>query len=252
MSLAEKVVEAIKELASGSPFVFVFIALAIVGFAIFWEALFVVFQGFIYAIVAIGAIVLVLMVWLKVKYKKASLKQLIAKKKRALSALKAAEKRYMKRQMSEPDFNKIFKEKQKELIETEALIDQIGNKDDKVNKEILAVQTKKRHILKSLLDEKKRILKEMDIAEKRYMRRKIDSKTYQAIVQKNQEKFVELEAHIDELYSEANVSKVMENLKQKLVELEIDSKKSKRKKKESEKEQQLRIAKEIVEQLSKK
>jgi hypothetical protein len=232
------------------PFILVAIAVIVLGLVVFWQTLSVVMQGILYTAIALLGFFLLLALALKLHYRSPSLKDLFAEKKRVLETLKIAEQKYMKRRLSETDFNKIFKEKQQELIKIEALIDQQYNKENRaaINKELLAVQSKKRHILQSLLDEKRRLLKEMDLMEKRYLRRKIDAKTYQDLVQKNQQSLIEIEAHIKQLYTEANVEKVMDTLKQKLAQLE-EKKKSKAK---SKKEEQLAIAKEIAEQVAKK
>jgi len=244
--------EKLKETAAEKPPVFAVIAIVIVSILVFWQVLQTVLKGLFYAAIALAIIFGTILLWVKVKYRQPSLKQLASKKKRLLTAIKIAETKYMKRRLSEKDFNKIFKEKQRKLIELEAILDQRYNKEseEKISKELLAVQTKKRHILKSLLGEKKRVIKELDIAERRYLKRKIDAKTYQDLVQKNQHKLIELEAHIKELYNEANVSKVMEKLKEKIAQLKKQKKTRKKKKKINQRQQQLQIAKEIAEQIS--
>ncbi len=240
----------VKGLFRQQPFILVLIALLVLGIMVFWNTLVVILQGLLYTTLALLAVFVALLLVLKVHYRSPSLKELFAEKKRVLETLKIAEQKYMKRKLSENDFNKIFKEKQQKLIKIEALIDQQYNKENRaaINKELLAVQSKKRHILQSLLDEKRRLLKEMDLMEKRYLRRKIDAKTYQDLVQKNQQSLIEIEAHIKQLYNEANVEKVMEALKQKLAQLD----EKKKKKFKSKKEEQLAIAKEIAEQVAKK
>jgi hypothetical protein len=199
-------------------------------------------------------IVGVILVWAKLHYRKPSLRVLFGEKKRLLAAIKIAEQQYMRRKLSEPDFNKIFKEKQQRLIEVEAMIDQQYNeeKKEKTGSELLAVETKKRHILKGLIDEKRRIIREINLAEKSYLKRKLDAKTYQDIVQRNQQKLIDIEAQIKELYSEASVSKVMGSLKKGLSDLENQKKAKGKKKALTEKEEQMEIASEIAEQIRKK
>lgn len=248
----EKAVEVIKETAREKPLVFVVMAFVILVLVIFWKSLLLVLQGLFYAAIALLVIFAVILVWIKLHYRQPSKRRLSKEKKMLLHAIKIAEKRYMQRKLSEKGFNKIFKEKQRKLIEIEALIDQKYNSEqEKVSKELLAVQSKKRHILKNLLEEKRRVIKEMDIAEKHYLKRKIDAKTYQELVQKNQQNLIDLEANIKVLYHEANVSKVMEKLKKKMSELE-KPKKPKKKDKKGERREQLKIAREIAKQVSKK
>ena len=246
--------ERVVNLARENPLVFAGIAAVVLIIALFWNALLFVLKGLLYTGIVLAVLFGAILLLVKVKYRKPSLRALFSEKKRLLGAIKIAEQGYMKRKLSEKDFNRIFKIKQKSLIEIEAFIDQQYNQEnkEKIGKEILAVQTKKRHILKSLLDEKRRLIREMDIAERRYLKRMIDAKTYQDLVQLNQQRLVELEANIMVLYNEANVSKVMSCLRQKLSELEARKKTKKGKKEKDEGKQELQIAKEIAKQISRK
>ena len=94
--------------------------------------------------------------------------------------------------------------------------------------------------------------KEMDLAEKRYLKRKLDAKTYQALVQKNQETLIQLEAQIKHLYSEANIQKVMDSLKERLSDLEGEKRDNKKKKEKGIRAEELQIASDIADQLSKR
>lgn len=240
----ERLEEAV-DWARDNPFLAFFMgAVALFGL-FFWQAI-------LYAVIALAVIFAVLFAALKIYFKKPGLKSLFGEKKMLLAEIRIAEHKYMKRKLSEQDFNRLFKEKQKQLIKLEALIDERYNKEKQVTitDELQAVQAKKRHILQGLLEEKKRIIKELDIAERRYLKRKIDSKTYQALVQRNQETLISLEAQIKLLYSEANIQKVMEGLKERLSGLGEKKLEKKRKKKRKEKDKELQIAAEIAEQLS--
>ncbi len=241
--MSSKVNEALEEFKEKPVYAVIIVLFALLG-CFFWKAL-------ALAAATLLVILVIALIAIKVYFRKPGLRSLMREKKQVLAAIKIAEQKYMRRKLSEKDFNKIFKEKQQQLIRVEALIDQQYNKKKEValSKELEAVQAKKRHILQSLMEEKKRVLKEMSIAEKRYLKRKIDSKTYQALVQKNQEKLIDLEAQMTQLYSEANVQKVMDSLKEKLRELEEQKKKRKEKRQKSAREKELEIAKEIAEQL---
>ncbi|MDP2973935.1 MAG: hypothetical protein Q8N60_02695, partial [Candidatus Diapherotrites archaeon] len=211
-------------------------------------------QAILFTAVTLAAIVVIILIAMKIKYRRPSLKELQAQKNQLMAAIKIAEQRYFQRKLSEQDFSKIFKEKQQQLIKIEALIDQQYSKEKgaALSDELRNVDAKKRHILQGLLEEKKRIVKEMDIAEKRYLQRKIDSATYQALVQKNQEKLIEAEAQIKQLYTEGGVQKVMQGLKQQLHGMEQEKKKQKKEREKSEKEKELEIAAEIAQQIMEK
>jgi len=249
-----KTVEFLKNFAKENPLALAAIAVIIFIAAVFWKTLLVVFQGLLYAAIALALIIAVILLWAKLHYRRPSLKKLFSEKKRLLLAIKISEKQYMRRKLSERDFNKIFKEKQKRLIEVEALIDQLYSKKkkEKFDEKLLDVQTKKRHILQQNLDEKKCIITEMGFAEKRYLKRKIDAKTYQSLVQKNQQRLIDIEAEIKELYDEASISKIMGNLKKKLSRIEEKKKKGKKTGSKTEKEHQIEIANELAEQVLKK
>ncbi len=220
------------------------IALGIIAVFLFWEA-------FLFTAIALVFIFGVIFLAVKLRYKKPNIKQLFGEKKKLLDEIKIAEQHYMKRRMAEKEFTQFCKEKHKQLIEIEALIDQEYNKQKgvPVSDEMLAVQTKKRHILKELLEEKNRVFKEMNLAENSYLHRKIDVPTYQAIIQKKQQHAIELEAQIKQIYAEANVAKVMENLRQQLSQLDQKKKEQKKKHEMTEREKELEIAREIVEQI---
>ena len=247
-------IEQLKNFIKNNPLALAAIAIILFLAAIFWKSLLLIFQGVFYAAIALVIIIGVILLWTKLHYRNPSLKKLFSEKKKLLSGIKIAEKQYMRRKLSEKDFNKIFKDKQKRLIEVEAIIDQFYGKEkkEKIDKKLLDVQTKKRHILQQKLDEKKRLLKEMDIAEKKYLKRKIDAKTYQALVQKNQQRLIDIEAEIKEVYDEASVSKIMSDLKKKLSNLENKKKNGKKTKAKSEEAQLIEIASELAEQVSKK
>ncbi len=251
----EEVLDGIKVLLKDTvkerPLTFVVIAIAILAVLLFWKTILRVFFGLFLAAIALLAILGIVLLWIKIKYSQPSYNALVSEKKTVLHAIKIAERRYMKRKLSEKDFNKIFKEKQTALIKVEAKINELSAKanEKEIDEELLAVQTKKRHVLKNLLDQKRRLLKEMNIAERLYLRRKIDSKTYQVLVQKNQKNLIDLEAEIKQLHSEANIVRVMEDLKQNISNMESGKLKKKRKKRREKRAKEIRIAKEIANQV---
>ena len=249
-----KIINRLKDFIKDNPLVLAAIAVILFLAAIFWKNILLIFQGVFYAAIAFTVIIAVILIWVKLHYRRPSLKKLFSEKKKLISGIKIAERQYMRRKLSEKDFNKIFKDKQKRLIEVEALIDQLYGKDkkEKIDKKLLEVQTKKRHILQQKLTEKMRIIKEMDLAEKKYLKRRIDAKTYQALVQKNQQRLIDIEAEIKEVYDEASVSKIMGDLKKKLSNLNDKKKKGKKSKAKSEEERLMEIASELAEQASRK
>ncbi len=245
-------IEALKELILQYKLIIAGVLIVAIVIAFAWSTVFVILRGVMFALIALFAIFAVILIWVKLRYKQPTLKKLFGEKKRILRVIKIAEQRYMRRKLSEKDFNKLFKDKQKKLIEVEAMIAKQYDKEKPADKSILDVQAKKRHILKGLLDEKKSVIKELDIAEKRYLKRKLDAKTYKDLVQKNQHRLIELEATIKELYNDANISKVMDLLKQNLSLLEDQKRTGKKKKSKDDRQKKIDIAQEIADQISKK
>ena len=241
----------LKDIVREKPLAFVVIAIFVLAVLLFWRAILRIFSGLLLAGFFLLIVFGIVLLWIKIKYSQPGYNSLVSEKKTILRAIKIAERRYMKRKLSEKDFNKIFKEKQSRLIEVEAKINELSAKanEKEIDEELLAVQTKKRHVLKGLLDNKRRLLKEMTIAERLYLRRKIDSKTYQAIVQKNQKNLIDFEAEIKQLHSESDIVRVMENLKQDLSDMETGKLRKKRRKQREKRAKEIKIAKEIAQQV---
>ncbi len=212
------------------------------------------------AFLAIGGALLLLalllglgLLYVKIKYKTSSLKEVMVQKKVVLREISLLEKQYMKRQLSKKDFIEIFREKQTRLIELEAQIDEKFNKETFPEKiedpQIKELAAKKRHIVNELLSGKRRLLKEMDITQKLYLKRKIDGPTYQKLIRDRKQKLIELEAQVKEIYGEEDVNHVMGELKERLSSVESQRKKASKKKKKISEDEEFEIASEIVEQL---
>jgi len=233
-----------------SPVFYITIALAMLAVLLFRNALEFLLEGFVFLPLGLLVITLAFLLLVKKRPGKMPLKKLLREKKVILTALDVAKKRYMRRKLSEESFNSIFREKQKRLIEIEALIGQQADSKGRklVDQKLLAVRAKKRHFLKAFLEEKSRLVRELELAEKGYLRRKIDASTYKGLVEENQKRLVELDAGIVELYSEANISKIMKRLKKRLAKLEG----LKKRKPKTGKEEIIRIVDEVAEQASKK
>ncbi len=198
-----------------SPLFYITLALAMLIVLFFRNIVQLLLHGLFFAGVALFVIAAAFLVWARANYMPPSLKSLNAEKNRLADAIEIARKKYMHRELSETGFNKISKEKQVRLIEVEALIEQHYEKASKkaVDRQLLAVQAKKRHLLRALLGEKKRILKELDIAKDSYLKRKLDARTYKAMAQKKQLGLIELEAEIKNLFREEAKSRVLANKK---------------------------------------
>ena len=223
-----------------NPFILLPVIIVAVVMVFFWQAI---------LVLALAALIMLVIV--KVIYQGPTLKDLTKRKRILLREIELLEKNYMKRKMSKKDFLDSFRKKQLKLIALEAKIDEKFNKEklSEPDPQVMEVAAKKKHIVEKLLTKKKIVLKEMKIAQKMYFRRKIDSATYQKIINEKQNRLIELEAQLKEIYGEQSVSKVMSDLKKRLaaVEREMYEKSEKVRKARDAKERD--IAEQIAEQL---
>ncbi len=201
-----------------SPAFYITLALAMLIVMFFRNIVTFLLNGLFFVAVAFIVMTAAFLVWIKAKHGRPSLRELIGRRDRALDALDIARQHYMQRKITKQGFNKFFVEKQGELIKFEALIAQFDDKkhDAAVGKQLVKVDAKNRHILRNLLDYKRRLIKELEIVQASYLKRKITTEAYQEIVEKNQKKLIETEAELKSFYREDQASKVMKNLKKNL------------------------------------
>jgi len=187
----------------------------------------------------------------KLVYGEPSLKELFRKKRQINAELKLLEANYLKRKISPETYNKIFREKQSQLIKLEAQISESYNTSlgKAGGKELKEVTAKKRHVLNNLLAEKRKTLNEMKIAERKYLKRAIDNSTYKRIVQENQQKLIELEVKIKDLYSQQNIENTLKEMKSKLAEADAREAAEERAKRRAEIEEIRRTVQELAEQM---
>ncbi len=202
--------------------------------------------------IAVAVIIGVGLLAIKIKYRGTSMKDLMTQKRRILHELEILEKDFMKRKLSKKDFVEIFRKKQTELIKLEALIDESFNKEhlpDVKDSKIMELAAKKRHIVQELLSDKRRLLKEMEITQKLFLKRKVDSDTYQKLIRDRKQKLVELEGQLKEIYGEESVKQVISDLKKRLSSVEKQRQDMAVKKRQDIDAEDLEIASEIIEQL---
>lgn len=175
------------------------------------------------ALAAAGiGLIIALILFFKRRLGKTGLPGFFNEKRRLLEEIRIAEQNYLKRKISQQDFEKIMQAKQARLIEIDARIDQEHRrKEPEKPEELEKITAKNKHLLKDLLDEKARLIKEADIAEIKYRKRQISEQTYAELTSQNRQKIIEIEAKIRNLYSEENIEKTMQELREKLRELEL-------------------------------
>ena len=124
-----------------------------------------------------------------------------AQRQRLLEENKEVEKRFLKHVIDERTFKQIVADNEKRLIMIEAELKKRVSKPAP-EEDLSQLDVRKRHKLKTLLDEKQSVLSELEIAKSKYFRHKIDDKTFQEISMEKQKKLVGLDTRISELYRE--------------------------------------------------
>ena len=188
---------------------FIIAAAIVVLFVTIFNAL----AGFVLAIVFIMA-----GVGLKIYQKKTSVDELREKKNALVDELAQAEKNFMTRKLNEKAYKELSEELQRKLISIEAEIE--IRKMSEGFRKLAQVKTKKlepkrRHNLMDLLKESEVLMKELNIANAKYLKRKIDEKTYRAISTEKQKRLVGIQSEINRLYRE-EASDIMEDTQRKL------------------------------------
>lgn len=161
--------------------------------------------GFIGLVFDICIAIVLLLVMAYLLHKEKGVKALEREQAEIKEAIKAANKKFMHRKISEKTFREFNEQKQKELLGVEALMD--AKKVEKSIEELCKkksskLSAKRKHKLGELIRGKNIVLKELSLAMKRYLKRKIDDKTYRNIVKSQQKKLLEIEAKIAGLYKE--------------------------------------------------
>ena len=140
------------------------------------------------------------------------------KQKRAIEdELKTAEANFFKRRIPETEYRRIVQEKQLEMIKIEVQINNEVNKqalsaEEKVSLD--KIETKQRHILQELFEARKSLLKERDLIQQRYHKRKIDEILFKEMMNKNQAELIALESKIKSMAKEEIIDKTLADLKE--------------------------------------
>ncbi|MFH1256747.1 MAG: hypothetical protein V1494_05660 [Candidatus Diapherotrites archaeon] len=166
--------------------------------AVLFITLFSVLAGFVLAVLLIMA-----GVGLKVWKKKESAEELVEQKNALQEELSLAEKKFMTRKLDEKSYNEMREDLQRKLISLEARIEarkmrkEFGRLSEVKAKKL---EPKRRHKLNDLLNESEMLLKELSIANSKYLKRKIDEKTYRQLASEKQKRLVGIEAEINRIY----------------------------------------------------
>lgn len=118
-----------------------------------------------------------------------------------LSENREVERRFLKHEIDEKIFKQIVSDNTKKLISLEVEMKGSSLKPD--SEELLSqLDVRKRHKLKTLLDEKNFVLSELNLAKQKYFKHEVDEKTFHEISLEKQKRLVELDTMISELYKQ--------------------------------------------------
>lgn len=175
---------------------------------------------FWYIFVALLAIFAVLLLAIKIKFREPSMKELLEEHRVLEDTLKIAEAKLLQHKLDLNDYQELTDKTQKQLVEIEVRLSKAEEKEkQKTKPPIQEVSSRKRHLLKELLEHKKTIQEEIRIAETKYFKRKINGITYKQILLEKQKQLIELEAAIKKVYADENIEQIKKDLAEKLKKL---------------------------------
>jgi len=136
------------------------------------------------------------------------------RKSELLEELKAAEKKYLKHEIDKPTFDKISREKNAELIKLEAESD--TKKKETMNfaeaKAMESVSKDKRKVLSDLMDQKQKKVHELKLAERGYLKRKIDEKAFKKMNSDIKQEMISIEGKIKAIQKSEEIEKIRAKL----------------------------------------
>ncbi|MFH1587203.1 MAG: hypothetical protein ABID38_05065 [Candidatus Diapherotrites archaeon] len=145
-----------------------------------------------------------------------SVESLDHRRETLLDEIYLAEKKMLRREISEKMFVEFREEKLKDLIAVEA---EISTKkiESEINRiaagEMDKLSPERRQAMKELIKKKELILKELKIARKKYFHREFDARTYQELIKDKNKELIEIEVQIKHLYR-AEAREIMKKAEQ--------------------------------------
>ncbi len=129
--------------------------------------------------------------------------------------LKEAEKKFLRHKIDKATFDNISKRSNAELISIESDIDsqkiQVLNEND--TKKLEGVSRDKQKVLKGLLEQRQKKVHELKIAEKSYLKRKIDEKIYKQLNSKINEEIISIDGKIKAIQETEKIKQLEAELK---------------------------------------
>ncbi len=163
------------------------------------------------------------------------LQGLLGEKRKIEGIIAEAEKKVLQREMNEEAFRDFSFKKQKELVVIESRIVALKEKEGSGSQEEMRqVASRKKHVLKELLQQKKAVEAELQIGEQKYLRRELGEQEFFEMQRNTQSKLLEIDAEIRSLFAGENIDAVLSEMQQKLKETEPIRRKRRRQEPQSE------------------
>ena len=136
--------------------------------------------------------------------------------------LKGAETKYLKHKINQDTYDSVTQESHQKLIEIEAEMDMLKQKDLSVVKgrKMQYVSNDKQAVLDKLFKEKSSKVYQIRLAEKKYLKRQIDAKTYQKIKSDVDKEIISIDSKIKALHKADEIDKIKLEMKASLAEVE--------------------------------
>jgi hypothetical protein len=144
--------------------------------------------------------------------------------------IKIAEKKYLTNKIDNPTFQSVIQESNNQLIKIEANIDSEKNKDLSPiqMRKMQYISNDKQKALEELFSEKTNKVCQLRIAEKKYLKRKINEDMYKKIVSDVNKEIISIDSQIKALYKASEVDKIKQQLKESLIEVDKQKQLSKK------------------------
>jgi hypothetical protein len=137
-------------------------------------------------------------------------------RQKVTNALKEAEKQYLKHKIDKDTYDSICQEQNQKLIGIESDIDSLKATDlpKEDLKKAKSVSADKKKIIMKLMEQKQKKTHELKIAEKSYLKRKIDQNSFQRITSDIKKEIISIEGQITAIQNSDEIAKLKGSLKE--------------------------------------
>ncbi len=177
----------------------------------------------VFVMVLIGILIVVSSVASKIQIPQRPKKDIVQKsndisleRQKVTNALKEAERQYLKHKIDKETYDSICQEQNQKLIEIESEMDSLKSADlpKEDLKKAKTVSSDKKKIIMKLMEQKQKKTHELKIAEKSYLKRKIDQNSFQRITSDINKEIISIEGQITAIQNSDEIAKLKSSLKE--------------------------------------